>query len=197
MKTINEIYNEMLDNSLNDYERVGWGSTRSQETRFSILTEIGDLNNKSILDVGCGLGSILQFINKKHSILSYTGIDINPNMIDEAKKKNPNAEFKMLDITRDLDQLNNRKFDYVFLSGAFNLNENNHSNNIKRVIKEIFELTNKGLALNFLSIFSDYLIPGEYYCNPSDILDYSFSLTKKVTLRHDYMPHDFTIYLYK
>ena len=53
------------------------------------------------------------------------------------------------------------------------------------------------IALNFLSIFSDYFSPGEYYANPETILKIAFSLTSKVVLRHDYMSHDFTIYLYK
>ena len=53
------------------------------------------------------------------------------------------------------------------------------------------------MAINFLSIFSDYYSPGQYYANPEFILKMAFSITSKVVLRHDYMNHDFTIYLYK
>ena len=62
--TISEIYNKMLINGINDAERVGWGSTDSQDKRFSVLTEIGDLDNRTILDVGCGLGAYFDYIHK-------------------------------------------------------------------------------------------------------------------------------------
>jgi ubiquinone/menaquinone biosynthesis C-methylase UbiE len=197
MKSIIDIYNKMLIDGNNDSERVGWGSVDSQKNRFRILMEIGNLENKSILDIGCGLGTMLDYIHKRKSILSYTGVDINSNMVKEAKQKHPNAEFKSIDIIKDAHELGDKKFDYVFLSGALNLNADNHRNSIKIMMNEMFALANKGVALNFLSVFADRLSPGEYYCNPIDILELALTITKKVTLRHDYMPHDFTVYLYR
>jgi ubiquinone/menaquinone biosynthesis C-methylase UbiE len=197
MTTISETYNKMLADGANDAERVGWGSVDSQEKRFRVLTEIGNLDNDSILDVGCGLGAYFDYVHKKHSNLSYTGIDINLNMIQEAQQRHSDIEFIHANIIADTHALNDRKFDYVFLSGALNLSADKHHDTIKSIMKEMFTLANKGVAINFLSVFSDYLTPGEYYCNPVDILQLAFSITKKATLRHDYMPHDFTIYLYK
>jgi ubiquinone/menaquinone biosynthesis C-methylase UbiE len=197
MTTISETYNKMLTDGTNDAERVGWGSVDSQEKRFRVLTEIGNLDNDSILDVGCGLGAYFDYVHKMHSNLSYTGIDINLNMIQEAQQRHSDIEFIHTNIVADTHALNDRKFDYVFLSGALNLSADKHHDTIKSIMKEMFTLANKGVAINFLSVFSDYLTPGEYYCNPVDILQLAFSFTKKVTLRHDYMPHDFTIYLYK
>ena len=197
MTTISDTYNKMLADGVNDAERVGWGSADSQEKRFSVLTEIGDLDNDTILDVGCGLGAYFDYIHNAYPNLSYTGVDINPNMIQEAQQKHSDIEFIHTDITSDSHALNDRKFDYVFLSGALNLSTDKHHDTIENIMKEMFALANKGVAANFLSIFSDYLTPGEYYCNPENILQTAFSITKKITLRHDYMPHDFTIYLYK
>jgi len=197
MTTISETYNKMLTDGTNDAERVGWGSVDSQEKRFRVLTEIGNLDNDSILDVGCGLGAYFDYVHKTHSNLSYTGIDINLNMIQEAQQRYSDIEFIHTNIIADTHALNDRKFDYVFLSGALNLSADKHHDTIEIIMKEMFVLANKGVAINFLSVFSDYLTPGEYYCNPVDILQLAFSITKKVALRHDYMPHDFTIYLYK
>jgi len=197
MTTISDTYNKMLADGVNDAERVGWGSADSQEKRFSVLTEIGDLDNDTILDVGCGLGAYFDYIHNAYPNLSYTGVDINPNMIQEAQQKHSDIEFIHTDITSDSHALNDRKFDYVFLSGALNLSTDKHHDMIENIMKEMFALANKGVAANFLSLFSDYLTPGEYYCNPENILQTAFSITKKITLRHDYMPHDFTIYLYK
>ena len=187
----------MLTDGTNDAERVGWGSVDSQEKRFRVLTEIGNLDNDSILDVGCGLGAYFDYVHKMHSNLSYTGIDINLNMIQEAQQRHSDIEFIHTNIIADTHALNDRKFDYVFLSGALNLSADKHHDTIEIIMKEMFVLANKGVAINFLSVFSDYLTPGEYYCNPVDILQIALSITKRVTLRHDYMPHDFTVYLYK
>ena len=197
MTTISEIYNKMLSNGVNDSERVGWGSVDSQKKRFCVLIEIGDLSNTTVLDVGCGLGAYFDYIYEIHPNLLYTGTDVNLNMIKGAQQRHTDIEFIHLDITSDLHDLDGRKFDYVFLSGALNLSTDKHKETIKNVMKAMFALANKGVAINFLSIFSDYLSPGEYYCNPEEILRLAFSITQKVTLRHDYMPHDFTIYLYK
>ena len=197
MITVSDTYNKMLADGVNDADRVGWGSADSQEKRFRVLMDIGCFENESILDVGCGLGALVDYIHKAHLNLSYTGVDINPKMIQEAQQRHSNIEFIHTDIITDVHLLNDRKFDYVFLSGALNLAADKHQKTIESMMKEMFALASKGVAINFLSIFSDHLSPGEYYCNPVDMLQLALSITKKVTLRHDYMPHDFTIYLYK
>ena len=69
--------------------------------------------------------------------------------------------------------------------------------NIERTMFELFKLAKKGIALNFLSMFAKNILANEYYCNPVDILKIALTISRKVTLRHDYMPHDFTIYLLK
>ena len=40
----------------NDVRTLNWGSKASQKGRFAVLEKIGNLNKKSVLDVGCGLG---------------------------------------------------------------------------------------------------------------------------------------------
>ena len=187
----------MLLNGKNDYDRVGWGSLESQEQRFSILSDIGNLNNCSVLDVGCGLGSYFQYLNSKFNNIKYTGTDINPRMISNSQKRYKSAEFIHTDITLESHGLTGRKFDYIFLSGALNLSEDKHFEVIRNVIDAMFNMSNKGIAINFLSIFSDYISPGEFYCNPVSLTEMAFSFSRKVTLRHDYFHHDFTIYIYQ
>jgi len=197
MTTISNIYDKMLSSGKSDHERVGWGSPESQKERFRILTEVGDLSKHSVLDIGCGLGGYFDYLRNIYPNILYTGTDINANMIEGAKQRHPDIEFVNTDITDNLSEINERRFDYVFLSGALNLSADKHDIAIQNITKTMFSLANKGVAINFLSIFSDYLSPGEYYCNPEVILKLAFSITSKVVLRHDYMPHDFTIYLYK
>lgn len=197
MTTVSNTYNKMLSDGKEDFERVGWGSVESQQKRFLVLSEIADLSNSSILDVGCGLGAFYDYLLEIHPKVNYAGTDINHNMVIGALERHPDISFIHADIVTQSEKLKNKMFDYVFLSGALNLSEDKHEDIIGEVMRSMFSLANKGVGINFLSIFSDYFSPGEYYCNPEKILKLAFSITSKVALRHDYMPHDFTVYLYK
>jgi len=197
MAEIDQIYNKMLSEGENDFQKVGWGSKDSQEKRFQVLTEIADIQFCSILDVGCGLGAFFDYLTRQDYQFRYTGVDINPNMVREAQQRFPEIRFVCADITAESNELDSQSFDYVFLSGALNLSADDHATTIQSVIKAMFGLANKGVAINFLSIFSDYFSAGEYYSNPEKMLQFGFDITPRVSLRHDYMPHDFTLYLYK
>ena len=71
------------------------GYRTGQSIRFQVLTEIGDLRNATILDVGCGFGDLCRFLEKKKLNVKYHGVDINQDFIDVAKKRNPNGKFEV------------------------------------------------------------------------------------------------------
>jgi len=60
--------------------------------------------NPKILEIGCGPGNITKYVLSKRPDFDLEGIDIAPNMIELAKKNNPNATFRVMD-SRDIDQL--------------------------------------------------------------------------------------------
>ena len=69
-----------------------------------------DFNDLSCLDFACGTGRLTQFMQPIFSTI--TGIDISGKMIDVAKEKNIDAEFKVVDITRQ-DPDENNTYDVV------------------------------------------------------------------------------------
>lgn len=197
-KIINlKFYKKLFDKYGDDVKSLEWGSKVSQEKRFKILCEIGNLDNTSILDVGCGMGDLYYFLKQKRIRFRYTGYDIFPDFIKIAKKKYPMANFKIKDI---LTQKENKKFDYVFSSGLFNVKVGNNEDFVKKMLKKMFEICKKGVGVNFQSIYCDkeYLNDEDtYFFSPEKVLFTAFQLNRKIILRHDYMPHDFTIYIYK
>ena len=71
---------------------------------------------------------------------------------------------------------------------------------LKGTIQRMYQLANKGVGFNLLSSFApenhkqtDIL----QYFDPSEIISFCMSITSQVTLRHDYLPNDFTIMMYK
>lgn len=67
--------------------------------------------NPSILEIGCGPGNITKYILNKRKDFKLDGIDVAPNMIDLAKKNNPNANFEIMDC-REIDSIN-KKYDGI------------------------------------------------------------------------------------
>lgn len=57
-----------------------------------------------ILEVGCGPGNITKYLLSKRPDFKIHGIDIAQNMIELAKKNNPTASFKVMDI-RQINEL--------------------------------------------------------------------------------------------
>jgi ubiquinone/menaquinone biosynthesis C-methylase UbiE len=188
-----ERYNERLKKYGYDPKTLGWLKGK-QDIRFYILTEIGIRNNDSILDVGCGFGDLFGFFNKKKMDIKYTGVDINPNLIDIGKKVYPSANFSVMDFEQeDID----KKFDWVLASGIFNFKLENNEKFIKNMLKKMFDISKKGVAVDFMSSYVDFQNEGAYHTKPEEVFSYSKTLSKRVALRNDYFPFEFCLYLYK
>lgn len=188
--------------ALKKYKRgpmaISWGSRKSQIVRFEALYKIGDLNGKTVLDLGCGFGDFYEFLTKKKKVKlkKYLGIDMNPLIISEAKKKYPKEEF----ITGNLlENPPKESFDYVFESGIFNIKVPNLENLIKKTLVQMYGICKLGVGVNFLSSFTPFKKDKKsYYVNPFKMSDFiQKNLSSKFVLKHDYKPNDFTVFFYK
>lgn len=70
-------------------------------------------NPKNIIDIGCGPGNSTRVLKNKFPHANVIGADFSPNMIEKAKKENPDMEFMIFDAANDFDKLN-AEFDVVF-----------------------------------------------------------------------------------
>jgi ubiquinone/menaquinone biosynthesis C-methylase UbiE len=170
---------------------LGWPKGK-QEIRFQTMSEIGNLNNSSILDVGCGFGDYATYLQKKKKNIKYLGIDINPIFIEKAKEKNPNTSFKICDIEK---QKIKKKFDWVFAIGI--TNKCGSYQYIENMLQEMFQISKKGIGMDFLSSYVDYKGKGDYHASPERILKIAKKISKRVIIRHDYLPYQFCVYIFK
>jgi len=177
-----------------------WRGAPSQERRYDILFEIGDLSTAKILDFGCGTGAMYASLRRRYNYAGeYVGCDISDGMLKLARRKFPGVRFETIDIFSGAPS---EMFDYVFVSGAFN---NDHPEAYEFVIAAIpalFACARKGFAFNALSAYAGRRVIELIYLDPLELFDWiRRDVTPLVTLRHDYriededLPEDFTLYL--
>lgn len=189
------LYGKLLKEYGWDIKALDWGSREGQEFRFKILSEIGISEGDTILDVGCGLGDFYSWLVSNGININYTGLDVATDMIKAARSKYPDLNFQEGDAF-EFDPKETR-FDYVFASGLFAHLVEDPVEYMKKTISQIFSLCRKGVAFNSLSACAEEKDPQEFFADPFETSLFCKTLTPWITLRHDYAPHDFTVYMYR
>lgn len=64
---------------------------------YSFFCNAINNDNAKLLEIGCGPGNITKYLLSKHSNFNIDGTDISINMIELAKKNNPQANFNVMD----------------------------------------------------------------------------------------------------
>ncbi|ORX85170.1 putative methyltransferase type 11 [Anaeromyces robustus] len=89
---------------------------------------------ETLLDAGCGTAPMISLLKEKYPNKKYTGIDLSPKMIEQAKKKNlENTEF----IVGDCENLpfQDNSFDIVINSHSFH-----HYPNVQDFFNEVYRV---------------------------------------------------------
>ncbi len=197
IKIKTEEYLEKFRKNKGGIKSLKWNFYSSAALRYVNLLRDIDFHNKSILDVGCGFGDIIPYLFSMHShFFSYTGIDMVPVFIKEAKRRYP--EFKFLNGDYFLKPLE-EKFDIIICCGALNSNFRNAIDYRKKAIKTMFEKCNIALAFNMAGgiNISNQKSSKVYYANSIEILNFCINLSPKIIFKQHYHKKDFTIILFK
>lgn len=201
IKEVGQYYTEKLLQHGPSPKGVDWNSLESQELRFFQLLKIIDDSDKSfsLLDYGCGYGSMFEYMKKKYNNFSFTGYDISYEMIKEAA-----AIFSGSNIcwTSKLDS--QHQFDFVVASGIFNVRlKNSDKEWIDYILETLHKLnmhSKKGFSFNVLTKYSDAEFMKDYlfYADPCFLFDYcKKNFSRKVSLIHDYPLYEFSILIRK
>ena len=196
-----DIYTGLAARYGHDVRSLDWASRESQEKRFAVLAGVGELNGRSLLDVGCGLGDFAAWCARQSIAPDYTGIDITPRMVELAQECLPARAFRAADLFSLPLPPEGRAWDYVVASGIFAKRQENPEGYLREAVARMFALCTTATAFNVLSTRAPSTASisdcSEYHADPVRTLDYCRSLTPRVVLRDDYHPRDFTVYLYK
>ena len=179
-----------------DHRGLGFRNKSSQDKRFEALVQLGDLDGARLLDVGCGFGDLLAYLNERGIEPVYTGIDVCKPMIERCRERfdGEQAIFRVADAL-EFEPIT--AFDYVVASGLFGLDAEGARDRIRPTLERMFLWSSIGMAVNFLSTRSPQPVDGRVYVDPPKALEAGLSLTPSARIDHTYLPNDFTLYLYK
>jgi SAM-dependent methyltransferase len=174
---------------------LGWQDTFSQVTRFEALCRDLHLDGASILDVGCGYGDLLAFIEQAgHRPSFYVGIDQQRRFIADSRRRLFQTENQFM--RGDFSKLILPRVDYVVASGSLNYQSTNPNHTVE-MIDKMYHAANLACAFNLLD---EAKLPSMRMLeshNKEGILRYCKLLSERSYLIEGYSDHDFTVVMPK
>lgn len=177
--------------------------TDKMNIRYNNLIKMLRLNqeNLSFLDVGCGFGDINKYFHKLgFNNYKYTGIDITKEFIEVAKEKYDSNDMNFIN-AEFLSYNFDKHYDYILMSGIFNYRLNaTRDNNYEFMfdsLKKAFSICDKAIAFNFIIDKVDFKNDKVAYHSPTKVIDFLYTLSKRLILCNDCMPFECTCILYK
>jgi SAM-dependent methyltransferase len=200
LKDVNDYYTGKVQQHGATPQGVDWNGEESQHLRFKTLLQIVKDPTKpfTLLDYGCGYGSMYGYMQSCFTKFHFTGYDISEAMIHEARKQHPVGPV-LWNTQRD-----STVYDYAVASGIFNVRLKNDDaawwDYISGELDWLNDHAVKGFAFNMLTSYSDadkkrdYL----YYADPMRVFDHcKRKYSKFVALLHDYPLYEFTVLVRK
>ena len=181
-------------------EGVDWKSREAQEQAFAILAG-GIPEHASVLDVGCGLAHFGDFLSRAGHRGAYTGIDISERMVEAARERNPELDVRCVDLLADGGAIGPQSYDVVIACGVFtehfDVPYDEFEVFVRRLVTRMFEASKVHAAFNMLTDAVDFRVDRLHYASPASYLEFGRTLTRYVTIRHDYEAYFFTVQLHR
>lgn len=201
-------YEECFKTYGDNNKGVDWPKEIDVQTRYKVMLEIENFDSDShkeqysLLDFGCGLGHLYQYILDNHMNIGYAGLDISEIFVNKCKEKFPQVEFICCDLMDEDSEISVPKYDYIVMNGIFTeklaLNYDEMLDYFQKLVTKVYERCNYGIAFNVMSKDVDWEREDLFHL-PLNVL--SRFLTKNITrdfiIRHDYGLYEYTVYVYK
>lgn len=182
---------------------MDWPNEKDLSTRFDVMLEMINVARQvSILDLGCGVGLLVDHMEKKgvSEHLDYMGIDVSAKMIAAAKHRHPDKNFEIRDIL--INPLPSGSFDFVIMNGILTekrgLRFEQMEDYAKALIKTAYDSCNHGLAFNVMSWHVDWQREDLFHWPIDNVVSFMVAeCSRDIVMRMDYGLYEYTIYLYR
>lgn len=183
-------YSDRLKKLGRDPRTLGWDTADHQRQRFAAALRLTPCAGKELIDIGCGFGDLLTFLDgRRERPRTYTGLDINSELLGVAAQLHPSARFECRNILTD--PLPSQSADIVTVFGVLNwrLPVGDNLQHARAVIGGAWEAAREAVVVDMLSEEADVAYPREdfvFYYRPVDMLAFALTLTPYVALLHEY-----------
>lgn len=187
---IADFYDRRVGEFGHDPRACDYGRAESQQRKFSALAESLDYRGRSVLDIGCGFADYADYLKRRQPDLRYAGMDLSSAMIVQARETHPGLDLRVGNI---LDDPVDERHDIVSANGIFYLLGAEAPVLMRQLVRAMYARCREAVIFNSLSTWASVQEPGEFYADPLETLAWCREISPWVTLRHDYLPHDFLI----
>lgn len=183
------IYKDLFRRYANSFKALHWSTEENQFVRFAVLSQVGNLRGRKVLDLGSGLGDFYKFLRRERIDCIYTGYDIVPEFLKEAKKRYSKVHFENRNI---LTETHHERFDFILSSGLFAFGNRTF---FYEMIKEALSMCRFAYAFN---IYKPEFDDDFFSIEREEILEFLKTLKlSKVVYKDNYLKNDTTFFLYK
>jgi len=192
----NKRYDERSEQFPLSSSAVFWDDSQTQYLRFhEIVKHLSMEPDSTVLDIGCGNAELYKYLNFNGFRGQYKGIDINENLLVQAQTLYPKIEVEKLDI---LEQEISEKFDYIVLSGLFNLNYGQDIQWVEKMLSAMYDLASKKVIFNAISTYVNFKQEEMFYIDPLEIVDFALkNLSSRISLEHGVLPYNYLVVVEK
>ena len=177
----------------NDCARIESGP-RGQRMRFENFTIHHEIEEASILDIGCGVGDFHEHLHRRSFRGRYLGVDLADAMIARSRERFPVASFEQRDV---LAWPTDERWDYTVSFAIHNVRMLGGRELLESVTRRQFELCRRAAHVDLLTDRYPGFDPHIQAWRAEEVLSLALSITPYVVLRHDYLPNDFSVTLYR
>jgi SAM-dependent methyltransferase len=177
------------------FESLLWANPSAQAARFGALARWCELEDRVVLDAGCGRADFLQYLLEQGiKPAKYFGIEAVEELAAAAERKNPPWAVIIRGDFIDEPAILGRNAQVIVFSGSLNTLS---SDEFYQTLRLGWEFTQSELAFNFLC--SPRLASAKHltWHRMADVLELAYSLTGDVAVDDSYRNGDCTIVMRK
>jgi SAM-dependent methyltransferase len=163
---------------------------------------IGTRKNFTILDLGCGPGFALGYLEERYGSLSdrYCGIDVSELLVEEAHKMWPGHKFMVRNILKD--PLPERSYDFTAIMGVltakYALSRDEMEEFAEKLLRAAWRSTGVAMSFNVMSPYVDWVRDDLFHWALERAATFCVSeLSRHVNIIADYGLYEYTIQVFR